>query len=95
MGFIKVNNLEILENGDVCFYINNRLFYKVLPGGTEIWYSNGYVHREGEPAIVHENGTEYWYQAGEYHREDGPAILYADGYGIYYMNGIQKRSSTC
>ena len=32
--------------------------------GSRFWCANDTYHRDGAPAVVHENGTEIWYQHG-------------------------------
>ena len=57
----------------------------------EIWYKNGLLHREDEPAILWYDGYFEWYKNGLRHREDGPAILWSDGYFEWYKNGLRHR----
>jgi hypothetical protein len=58
--------------------------------GTKKWkLPNGYLHREGEPAIEYTNGTRIWYLAGHIHREDGLAIVWHDGAESWYLNDVE------
>jgi hypothetical protein len=66
-------------------------------GMLEIWYKNGKIHRENEPAIISEGGyyryietgeiastyspTKTWYLDGKVHRADGPARIEGEGNG--------------
>ncbi len=33
--------------------------------GYKAWYQNGQLHREGNPAVIHEDGREYFYLKGD------------------------------
>jgi hypothetical protein len=32
--------------------------------GYKAWYKNGQIHREGKPAIIHDDGREFYYIDG-------------------------------
>jgi len=58
--------------------------------GTTTWRnSNGELHRDNGPAVVHAHGTHEWYQHGLLHRDDGPAYENAGGYNEWYLNGTE------
>lgn len=60
----------------------------ISPLGTEKWYQNGNLHREGGPAVYNEKtGVEEWYYKGARNRdyEDGPAVITSSGVRKYYM----------
>lgn len=62
--------------------------YRVVDeDGTEIWYSDGKIHREDGPAVTYSSGTKEWWLNDEYHREDGPAIEWTDGTKEWYLFG--------
>ena len=58
--------------------------------GTQCWYHNDKLHREGAPAIESANGNKYWYHNDKLHREGGPALEWADG-KWWYINGQLHR----
>src|SRR5690554_3175318 len=66
---------------------------KEYPRGDKAWHINGFLHREGGPAIESENGTKHWYKNGLLHREDGPAIIYYNGDRIWFKNGMIHREN--
>ena len=59
--------------------------------GSEEWYLNGKLHREGGPA-VYGSGVDGWFINGKLHREGGPAVEFTDGHGEYWVNGDHKYS---
>jgi ribosomal protein L25 (general stress protein Ctc) len=61
--------------------------------GTQEWWVNGKLHREGDlPAIIYTDSTKMWYKYGKLHREgDLPAIIYSDGTQVWYINGKRHR----
>lgn len=76
------NVIVLGYDGPVSTHIENGM---VEESGCEIWYKNGYVHRENGPAIKCLFRKE-WYINGKLHREDGPALNhYGDGH--WYLNG--------
>lgn len=32
--------------------------------GTQVWYEKGYIHREGNPAVIYPDGKEEWWTKG-------------------------------
>jgi len=55
---------------------------KIYHDGSEEWWQNGVLHRDGEPATIwiNTNGiTKRWFFNGLLHRVDGPAEEYSDG----------------
>ena len=59
--------------------------------GTELWYKNGVLHREGAPAIVSTTGNWMWFHKGQPHRIDGPALKDGDLYE-YWVYGERVSS---
>ena len=58
--------------------------------GVRIWHNRaGQIHRDGAPAIEHDNGRQEWWQKGRAHREDGPALIRANGRCEYWLEGEQ------
>jgi hypothetical protein len=52
----------------------------IRPNGTQEWYLNGKLHREGGPAYEgSHNSCQEWWLHGERHRLDGPAQIYGIG----------------
>lgn len=56
-----------------------------LPDGTNIYTTDGRLHREDGPAIEFSNGTSYYFIDGVLHRDNGPAISCADPAGCYWF----------
>jgi hypothetical protein len=56
-----------------------------------VWYKNGVIHRDNEPAIEYENGTKIWFSNGKISRDNGPAIEYQDGTKVWFSNGKEHR----
>lgn len=55
--------------------------------GTQIWYKNGMVHRDGDlPAIIRSNGEKHWYSNDKLHRMTGPAKTFPDGTEEFWIN---------
>ena len=67
---------------------------KIDKHGNKYWYLNGKRHREGGPAIEHQNGDKLWYLKDKLHREDGPAFECADGYKEWYLNDEEVHPET-
>ena len=61
---------------------------KISSDGTQRWYLNGVLHREGGPAVIEPEGSQSYWLNGLRHREDGPAIIYSDGYEEWYFNYV-------
>lgn len=59
-----------------------------LDDGTKMWYTDGQLHRIGQPAKVYANGGEEWYVNGNLHRDGEPAVKYACGYALWYENNL-------
>ena len=76
----------IQSNGTVIWYLASKgpsYFHRedgpalIYPDGTEYWFFNGRIHREGGPAIINLNHKRrHWFKDGRRHRVDGPAIEY-------------------
>jgi len=60
---------------------DDKVFIKTL------WYSDGSLHRVGEPAVIFPDGTEEWWFEGERHRKDGPAITWPQNYKEWWFRG--------
>jgi hypothetical protein len=56
---------------------NGKIIFK---DGSERWFKNDKLHREGGPAIYYKSGTEEWWIDGRRHREDGPAVIFSKEY---------------
>ena len=71
----------------------DRLKYKIVRMDDMVIYFNhkGEMHREGGPAVVHDNGTKEWYLNGLQHRKDGPAVEYSTGSKVWWLNGKLHR----
>lgn len=48
----------------------------VYADGTQWWYHEGKVHRDGAPAIIFANGVEEWWQYNVRHRDGAPAVIF-------------------
>lgn len=48
---------------------------------------DGYLHREGGPAIIRRDGAHAYCWRGFLHRLDGPAVRLSDGTLLWYLNG--------
>jgi hypothetical protein len=61
--------------------------------GTEGWYKNGVLHRNGDlPAVIYPSGTTEWFKNGVKHRDNGmPAIIWGNGNMEWYVNGRLER----
>jgi hypothetical protein len=59
----------------------------VQPDGGTIWYRNGIVHRDEDPAIERADGTREWYSEGIRHCETGPALIRPDGKRRWFIHG--------
>lgn len=53
----------------------------------KLWYSDGCLHRENEPAVIFPDGTEEWWFEGERHCKDGPAITWPQNYKEWWFRG--------
>lgn len=69
------------------------LKYKRRGDGFTYWVDkDGKAHREGKPAVVHDNGGEEWYRHGEMHRIGGPAVSWGNGTEEWYQDGLLHRT---
>lgn len=94
---------RIETNGDVKYYINNRLHRNGdLPAvtqynGTLTYYKNGYQHRdrsatgESQPAYISKDETRYYFQGHLHNDNDQPAVIRITGTIIYYNHGYMHR----
>lgn len=55
--------------------------------GTERYYLDYLLHREGGPALIYTDGTECWYRNGHLHREDGAACNFIGGHKEWWIDG--------
>jgi hypothetical protein len=63
----------------------------VYADGTEWWYHEGRVHREGGPAVRFANGVEEYWQHNQRHRDQGPAVIYPSTAAIApEMRGVKQ-----
>lgn len=62
--------------------------------GTEEWYFEGALHRDGDqPAVISSTGEREWRRFGQLHRDgDKPARVSPDGAAEYHRNGVRHRS---
>lgn len=61
-----------------------------LPDGTNIYLSDGRLHRSDGPALQTPDGTQYHFVDGALHRDDGPAIVCAaPQHCHWYKHGIR------
>lgn len=70
-------------------------FFHLLPG-TKVWARDGYVHRDGEPALQMPTTDgklylEYWCD-GRLHSSTGPAVR-SESVQAYYYHGLPHRSN--
>lgn len=65
----------------------------ILGDGTEEWYHEGALHRDGDqPAFISSTGEMEWRRYGVLHRDgDQPARTSPDGNVEYHMNGELHR----
>jgi hypothetical protein len=63
--------------------------------GSEWWYKDGVLHRDGGPAVTqYHKGTRgvFWYKDGKYHREGGPAVILQNGkIQEWYLDGVRQK----
>jgi hypothetical protein len=64
---------------------------EIRADGTEVYYTNGKIHRTDGPAVVSPNGYQEYYSKGKISRTDGPAILFPDGGKEWLENGLWHR----
>ena len=58
------------------------------PDGTEEWYLNGKLHRDGDlPAVIFSNDEFAWYKNGERHRDGDEAAVISKISNTWYQNG--------
>ena len=57
----------------------------------QVWYKDGIIHREHEPAIVYDDGTKMWVKNALIHREGGPAVIYHFGRKEWFLKGTRHR----
>ena len=69
--------------------------YKVNRYGTQYWYFNGKLYREGDrPAIVYSNGDKAWYLNDKLHRNnDKPSVIFSNGNKYWHLNGKRHRDN--
>jgi hypothetical protein len=48
---------------------------EVSANGSQAWYRNGKLHREGGPAAEYIDGSKSWWRNGHLHRSGGPAVI--------------------
>lgn len=47
----------------------------VFPTGTKKYFKDGFLHRDGAPAIEWSTGATFWYYNGKRHCTIGPAVV--------------------
>lgn len=58
--------------------------------GAQTWRkSNGELHREDGPAVIHSDGAQIWYKNGKQHCINGPSFIGYDGHKEWYLNGTE------
>lgn len=56
------------------------IIHIIWENGTEEFYTNGKLHKEDGPALIHEDGSrEYWINGQRRSANLGPSIEWADG----------------
>ena len=53
--------------------------------------SDGDLHRENGPAVIHRDGYQAWFLDGKLHREDGPAVIGSNNQEEWFLNGKRHR----
>jgi hypothetical protein len=68
----------------------------LLHNGSQHWFHENDLHREGGPSFIHQNGIQSWHQNGLFHREDGPSVIYPNGIQYWYHEDkiIKKEETT-
>ena len=56
-------------------------------GRVEWRTDEGYLHREGGPAVEKPGGYEQWWNHGVLHRDGGPAVTNEDGSQEWWVDG--------
>ena len=64
------NGLEIDEDGDKLYYLNNKLHREDGPAveyanGDKVWYQHDQLHRVDGPAVELASGDKEWYYHGK------------------------------
>ena len=66
-----------------------------FPDGTNIYITDGQLHRTDGPALETSDGTCYYFYDGQLHRENGPAICSADpNLCHWYIHGVRVPSKS-
>lgn len=71
-----------LAEGHVFRHVNGKLHSEndapavIYADGTQWWYREGKIHRDGGPAVRLANGVEEWWQDNQRHRDGAPAVIY-------------------
>lgn len=64
-----------------------------LPDGTNIYITDGRLHREDGPALQTSDGTSYYFIDEALHRDNGPAISSTDPLHCHwYKHGVRVPS---
>lgn len=72
-------------------YQKHRLFgpaYTSLAYNITAWYKEGKLHREGDPAYIHNNNM-IWFKEGKLHNLNGPAVIEGGGPKQYWIDGVR------
>ena len=91
--FITENKNEIYKS---CIHIEphsvDDLPARIFSNGTQLWYREGKLHRDGRPAFISKDGTQKWFTNGKLHRDNNlPAIIFSNGVRLWYQNGKRHR----
>lgn len=54
-------------------------------------FANGFLHRDGRPAVELSSGTNKWYNLSRLHRIGAPAIEFMNGTKEWYRDGVLHR----
>lgn len=90
-------NINISADGSIYRHVNylyhndNGPAVECISSNSKSWYIDGYLHREGAPAVVCDDGDESWYKKGVLHRKGGPAITHVLVAKYWLLNGVRHR----
>ena len=85
----RAHPAETGPTGEQCWRAGSDLLLRLWPDGTQKWYRDGQLHRDGDqPAVVYVSGTQYWYRDGRRHRDGNrPAVVGTSGSQEWWVNG--------
>jgi len=84
---------EFLNKKPLVINHGNGVTQVIDENGTEQWYRNGELHRDGDlPAIIYATGSKAWYRDGKQHRDgDQPALVGCHGTQMWFRDGKLHR----